>query len=303
MDGRRLLTRPQVNEVVREKARAVGAEAWLETLPDLVETLERAWKISVGRSYDDSSEAFVAEVACEDGTPAVLKLIVPRDGDAAANEITALRLADGDGCVLLLQHDVELGALLLERLGRSLHELGVPMRTRHQILLRTARRVWRPAPESSLPTGAAKAEWLTDFIVQTWNELDRPCNERAVDYAVACAAARGEAHRDERAVLVHGDVHQWNTLEAGDGFKLVDPDGLLAEPEYDLGIIMREDPLEGDLRERCRWLASHTGLDETAIWEWGAAERVSTGLLCMRVGLEEVGRAMLAVAEQVADGP
>ena len=28
------------------------------------------------------------------------------------------------------------------------------------------------------------------------------------------------------------------------GFKLVDPDGLMAEPEYDLGIIMREDPTE-----------------------------------------------------------
>jgi len=34
-------------------------------------------------------------------------------------------------------------------------------------------------------------------------------------------------------------VHQWNTLEAPEGFALVDPDGLLAEPEYDLGIIMR----------------------------------------------------------------
>jgi streptomycin 6-kinase len=104
-------------------------------------------------------------------------------------------------------------------------------------------------------------------------------------------------------VLVHGDVHQWNALEAGNGFKLVDPDGLLADPEYDLGIIMREDPLEGDLRERCAWLASKTGLDPTAIWEWGAAERLSTGLLCVRVGLEEVGRAMLAAAEQVSGGP
>jgi streptomycin 6-kinase len=45
---------------------------------------------------------------------------------------------------------------------------------------------------------------------------------------------------------VHGDVHQWNALEAPadveQGFKLVDPDGLLAEAEYDLGVIMREDP-------------------------------------------------------------
>ena len=85
---------------------------------------------------------------------------------------------------------------------------------------------------------------------------------------------------------MHGDVHQWNALEAprdaAGRFKLVDPDGLLAEAEYDLGIIMREDPVElraGDPRERARWLAARCGLDATAIWEWGVVERVSTGLL------------------------
>jgi hypothetical protein len=45
------------------------------------------------------------------------------------------------------------------------------------------------------------------------------------------------------------------TPEAGSGFKPVDPDGLVAEPEYDLGIIMRQDPaglVEDDPRERSR---------------------------------------------------
>ena len=47
------------------------------------------------------------------------------------------------------------------------------------------------------------------------------------------------------------------TRRGADGeFKLVDPDGLLAEAEYDLGIIMREDPVEllhGDPRDRARY--------------------------------------------------
>ena len=70
-----------------------------------------------------------------------------------------------------------------------------------------------------------------------------------------------------------------------------------------MGIIMREDPVElldGDARERARWLARRTGLDATAIWEWGAVERVSTGLLCTRVGLQPAGREMLAAADHVA---
>ena len=285
---------------MREKALAAGAEAWLEELPVLVAAVEEDWGISVGRPYRDSTEALVAEATCPDGTLAVLKLIVPRDGDAAAHEATVLRLAAGDGCPLLLREDVSRGALLLERLGRSLYELGLPVRRRHDILISAAERIWRPAADSGLPTGSAKANWLGEFIARLWEELDRPCSERAVEHALASATRRGAAHRDETAVLVHGDIHQWNALEAADGFKLVDPDGLLAEPEYDLGIIMREDPLDGDLRERAHRLAARTGLDADAIWEWGVVERVSTGLLGTRVGLQRIARQMLAVADQLA---
>jgi len=277
-------------------------DRWLEDLPSLIESVEDEWDIAVGDAYTDSTEAFVARATCADGTPAVLKLIVPRGGDAPEREIAALRLTNGEGCARLLRDDVERGALLVERLGRSLYELALPIRERHEILCATAARIWRPAPDSDFPTGAEKARWLADFITATWGELDRPCSERAVEYALECAARRGEAHRDERAVLVHGDVHQWNALEAPDGFKLIDPDGLLAEAEYDLGIIMREDPLEaleGDPRERARWLAARTGLDETAIWEWGVVERVSTGLLGTKVGLQPVAREMLVVADRV----
>ena len=104
-------------------------------------------------------------------------------------------------------------------------------------------------------------------------------------------------------MLVHGDVHQWNALEADGGFKLVDPDGLLAEPEYDLGVIMREDPVEliqsGPMARALR-LAALTGCDVTAVWEWGVVERVSTGLLCLEIDLELFGTEMLEAAEMIA---
>jgi streptomycin 6-kinase len=242
----------------------------------------------------------VVEATCEDGTPAVLKLIVPREGGAAAREATVLRLVAGEGCPLLLREDVQRGALLLERLGRPLHELQLSAERRHRILVSAAACIWRPAPDSGLPTGADKARSLAEFITAIWEELERPCSERAVEHALACARRRGEAHRDERAVLLHGDVHQWNALEADGAFKLVDPDGLLAEPEYDLGIIMREDPLERDLCRRAQRLAAWTNLDAEAIWEWGVVERVSTGLLGTRVGLQPIARQMLAAADRLA---
>lgn len=294
----------EVPEVVRQKAVAVGADAWLDDLPLLVARLEQEWGISVGTVYSDATEAFVAEAVCEDATLVVLKLLVPSSGDAAENEIKVLRLTNGDGCARLLRSDSRRGALLLERLGRSLYQLGLPIRTRHEILCATATHVWRSAPDCGLPTGAEKGRSLADFIIAMWGKLGQPCSERAIDYALACAERRVEAHCDERAVLVHGDVHEWNALEAADGFKLVDPDGLLAEPEYDLGVIMREDPLDlldGDPHERAQWLATRTDLDPAAIWEWGVVERVSTGLLATQVGLQPVGAQMLAVADRVAE--
>jgi streptomycin 6-kinase len=195
-----------------------------------------------------------------DGTPAALKLLIARPGDQAKNEITVLRLVGGEGCARLLRSDAARGALLLERPGRSLNHLALPIARRHEILCSAAARVWRPAPGCGLPNGADKGRWLAGFILATWEELGRPCSERAIADALACHDHRIAAHDDERAVLVHGDVHQWNALQAGGGgFKLVDPDGLLAEAEYDLGIVMREDPLEllqGDPHERARWLAA-----------------------------------------------
>jgi streptomycin 6-kinase len=124
-----------------------------------------------------------------------------------------------------------------------------------------------------------------------------------VEHALVSARRRERAHRDEKAVLVHGDVHQLNALQSDGGFKLVDPNGLLAEAEYDLGVLMRGDPVEllaGDPFERTRWLAARTGLDPVATWEWGVIERVSSGLLCTQIHLQPLGRDTLRAAEAVA---
>ncbi|MBK7126857.1 MAG: phosphotransferase [Dehalococcoidia bacterium] len=293
----------EVPENVRKRAIAAGAEAWLEGLPALVEAIERGWSIEVGRVYSGGSEAFVAEATLEDRTRAVLKLLLPRDDDTARNEITALRIADGIGCARLFRADITRGALLLERLGPPLSKSGLPALKRLEVLCDTAMRLWRPAPDCGLPTGAEKGRWLAEFIVASWERLGRPCSKRAVEYALECVERRIAAHDDARAVLVHGDIHEWNTLQADDGYKLVDPDGLLAEAEYDLGVIIREDPvLVGDPnpRSRARWLAGRTGCDETAIWEWAVVERLSTGLVCATMDYQPMARELLAAADRVA---
>src|ERR1700704_2817648 len=57
-----------VPAVVRNKARAAGAEDWLERLPALVSSLEADWAITVGHPYEGGTEAFVADATLADGT-------------------------------------------------------------------------------------------------------------------------------------------------------------------------------------------------------------------------------------------
>lgn len=230
----------------------------------------------------------------------VLKIYIPRDGDHARREIVTLGLANGEGCARLLNHDEVLGARLVERLGPSLRNLGLPMSQLHVILCDVAKRMWRAAPDCGLPTGRQKTEEQSASICSESEKLDHPCSESAVDYALECGQRRAAAHDDERAVLIHGDVHQWNTLQARGGFKLVDPDGGPAEAECELGVLMREDPVEltqGDPSERARDLAARCGLDAEAICEWGVIELVWNGLLCTRDDLQPFGRQMLQATE------
>jgi streptomycin 6-kinase len=295
----------RVPDVVTNAAVACGASGWLRDLPGLIAALEAEWSVSVGRPFPHSSEAFVAEASLAGGTPAVLKLLIPQDRAGSRHEITTLRLTGGRGCVGLLRDDAGRGALLLERLGPSLYELGHPLAEQLEVLVTVAATVWRPAAGSGLPTGADKARQLVDFVATEWAELGRPCTEAAVEHALACAARRIAAHDDERAVLVHGDVHQLNALQVPgrDTFKLVDPDGLLAEAECDLGMMMRNNPLElldGDPWARAHWLADRCSLNAKAIWEWGVVERVASGLRCTRLNLQPLGRHMLKVADHLA---
>jgi streptomycin 6-kinase len=78
----------------------------------------------------------------------------------------------------------------------------------------------------------------------------------------------------------------------------------LADPTYDHGVVLRgwcPQRLAGDApaltHHYCALLAGHTGVDETAIREWGFLQRVSTRLYVLTFGADEIGRPYLDSAE------
>ena len=304
-----------VPEAVRQKAMARGSEGrrWLDRLGCLICDLESDWGVAVGSAIRGGSESYVAAARTDSGVDAVIKLEMPPYA-SFASEVRTLVAADGRGYVRLLDHDEERKAMLQERLGPSLRGFGLPIPVQLEILCATLQRAWDVLAPAGLPSGADKARRLSEFIAVTWEEVNRPCSRRVIEQALTFAETRGAAFDPEATVLVHGDAHSANALQdpkhVPARFKFVDPDGLVAEPAYDLAIPMREwsgELLDGDAvrlgRERCAYLSRLTGVDHRGIWEWGFVERVSTGLLAIQVGADQMGKEMLDVAEAWATSP
>src|SRR5688572_778171 len=87
---------------------AAGEVVWLDALADLVAEMASQWSLAIGRSYDGfGMHALVVEATTADGTAAVLKLAPPSDAEKIVLEATVLRLADGEGCVRLLDADID----------------------------------------------------------------------------------------------------------------------------------------------------------------------------------------------------
>ncbi len=286
----------EVPPLVRERAmsnRRAG-QAWLASLPDQVAALADRWDLEVGDAFRGGTAALVVAATTSAGIECVLKIAMPLDMDEVdtfGRSARVHRFADGRGCAALIEHDDAERAMVLERLGPNLAELGLDVPETLEAIAATLRAFWRPMdPECELPTGVDQAQWLASYVVRTWEELDHPCPRDVIDRAVVLCDERSAAFDPAAAVLVHGDAHGWNTLAAGEaGYKFVDPEGLWSEPAHDLSVAMREynEPLlAGDtaalVRQRAEQLATWCDTDAEAVWQWGFIERVSTGLANVR---------------------
>ncbi len=115
------------DRMARNVARMRGGagEEWLRRLPGIVAHLRERWEVvEVEEPFEGIWYNWVAPVRRADGTPAVLKLCVPGDEEFASGA-RALETFDGRGAVRLLELDLGLGAMLMERLepGVSLYNV------------------------------------------------------------------------------------------------------------------------------------------------------------------------------------
>lgn len=293
--------------VSRAKSAGVNGEKWLVELDNIISELEDMWDISVGNALSGGTHAFVAYADGRNGEKYVLKVNMPEDlGGEFSNSIETLKMVDGHGYAKLYAYDLERKACLLERLGKPLNQLNYSVFEQIHIVCDALQKSWKiPVINTMLPRGMESVVWFRNFIREEWEKLKRPCSHKVIEQAFSYLQSREDTIDPTEFVLLHGDAHAGNALIklSGDGFKLIDPDGIFYEKAYDLGVLMREwvdeyehEPLKKG-KERCKYLHRLTGVSEKAIWEWGFLQTVSTAFVLLQIGQEETGLKMLRVAE------
>ena len=254
----------------------VGAD-WLRRLPDTVSECERRWSLKVGAPFPDLSYNYAAASITADGQEVVLKLGVPHD--EFTSEANALRAFDGRGAARLLEADLELGAMLLERLapGTSLARLEDDTEAT-AVAAGLMRKVRRPPPGGgafqTVDDWAGGLRRLREHFGGGTGPLPTHLVERAEAVLADLAASANEQW------LLHGDLHHYNILESQrEPWLAIDPKGVVGEAEFEPAAFLRNELLERArpdqvLARRVDQLVDMADLDRMRMLDWAVVDSV-----------------------------
>lgn len=284
-----------------------AGRVWLAGLPALVARCAARWSLKVEPPFDNLSYNYAAPAEGPGGARLVLKVGVPVP--ELLSEMEALKVFGGRGAVRLLDADAGWGALLLERLEPGTRLVALCEEDDAAATSAAAgvmRELWRPAPAAhDFPTAAGWGEGLKRMRAHFGGGTG-PFPRRLVEEAETLFAEL-LASADE-PVLTHGDLHHGNVLRAARApWLAIDPKGLVAEPAYEVGALLRN-PLPQLLRwpqpvrvteRRIAQLSEELGFERARVRGWGLAQAVLSECWTIE-DAGELGQFGYAVAEIIA---
>jgi len=272
----------QIPELMRQNIRAYFGERgmdWLKTLPEFLGGIASRWSIQIGDPFPDLSINFVAPGVLEDGTELVLKAGVPNR--EISTEINALLHFDGAGAVRVLRSDAEAGVMLLERLSPGTSLIERPDDSQAiDIAVGVMQRLWKAPPdEHSFPD---LRDWFTGLteVRKRFDGTSGPLPRKLFEMAESLATDLLES--TEEPVLLHGDCHHHNILDAGQkGWLVIDPKGVVGERAFEVAPFLRNPPGLNEqlwtgqaLERRVIQFSERTAIERERLQAWGVAEAV-----------------------------
>ncbi|MCQ8188704.1 aminoglycoside phosphotransferase family protein [Streptomyces rugosispiralis] len=208
-----------------------AGRAWLAALPRLAADFLDRWDLRPAGPAAHGMASLVLPVTGADGSPSVLKLQQVREETEGAP--LGLRTWNGDGVVLLLDHDPDTGTMLLERLDASRPLSSLPDDTAAMRVLADllARLTSMPAPgglRRLSDIAVAMLEQTPDAVPA----LRDPAEQRLVRVCASAVAELLDAPGDR---LLHWDLHYDNILAGQrEPWLAIDPEPLTGDPGFEL---------------------------------------------------------------------
>lgn len=274
---------------------------WVRTLPSVVADLLREWSLRPDGEVRSGEAGVMVPVRRADGTPAALKLQVPRDETIAA--ILGLARWDGRGVVRLLDSDVERGGMLIERLhgDRSLEDVEDDDGAVRVVGGLLARLHDMPAPEG-----------LPHLATIVAGMVAEPAAASALD-----SADRSRLDRWVRTVAEVGAepgsrlLHYGNVLSADrEPWLAIDPEPLVGDAGFDLWPALDSgwgsDPTVADapriVRRRFEILTEMLDLDRDRAAAWTVARLLQNTLWDVEDGHTAISAAAKTMDDALRSG-
>ncbi|WP_063754856.1 aminoglycoside phosphotransferase family protein [Streptomyces sp. NRRL F-2580] len=271
---------------------------FIAALPGRAARFLERWELRCTGPAMHGVTALVLPVERADGSAAVLKMVAL--DEESAGEPVALRAWAGRGCVRLLEHDAETGALLLERLDERRHLSELARRDARRAVgvvgELLARLTAVPAPAGLRGLGEIAARMLED--VPRAVGLLAEARERRV--LRDCAAAVAEVAGEPGDRLLHWDLHYDNVLAGGrEPWLAIDPKPLAGDPGFDLLPAIVNNFRAQEVRWRFDLLTEAAGLDRDRerARAWTLGRVLQNCLWDLEDGEVRLDEEQLAVAE------
>jgi streptomycin 6-kinase len=201
---------------------------WLDRLPNLVIQLANTYELSNLKPVNNLSYNYVLS-GFQDSQPIILKLGLDIGG--FKREAEALIALEGFGVVQVFSENA--GLLLLEcaTLGVSLTSY-FPKNDNESINITAD--VIKRLHKAPLPSAYAFPH-IKDWLEALDGDLKIPAQtlKKAREIRDQLLKTAGPD------VLLHGDLHQDNMLQNGNGWVVIDPKGVVGEPAYEVAAFIR----------------------------------------------------------------
>ncbi|MEH7350634.1 aminoglycoside phosphotransferase family protein [Gottfriedia acidiceleris] len=259
-----------IKDIHKEKG-----EIWLENFVDLCNRCEIRWNMKILSPFELSYN-FVAPILIDGQKNAVIKLAVPNE--EFNSEVEALNEFKENEFVKVIDYDLNEGILILEQLlpGETLATIENEEEAMH-IAVKVMKSLWKAAPKSTkIPTILSRENSLSRIVEKFPNGLGPISKEMLLD---AFTIFKEMNRTQTTKYLLHGDLHHYNILNAGENsWKVIDPKGLIGEREYDI-IQFLLNKLEGKdisttLENRIDQLVKELNLNKERVLLWGYSHAV-----------------------------